>query len=91
MDLDYGPNYESLRQEVRQFIAEHGHLAPVSMLDLLGGDRAKTRAWQELLIARGAQAELADFTGMTAYAAAHTARREAVLARLPVPTARRAP
>lgn len=53
MDLSFGPKYESLRQEVRRFIAEHGHLAPVSMLDLLGGDRAKTRAWQELLIARG--------------------------------------
>ncbi len=50
MDLSYGPKYENLRQEVRQFIAVHGHLAPKNLLEI---DRANTRAWQELLIERG--------------------------------------
>ncbi|REK19384.1 MAG: acyl-CoA dehydrogenase [Planctomycetota bacterium] len=50
MDLSFGPRYEELRQQTRQFIAEHGHLAPPSFLDI---DRPKTRAWQELLLRHG--------------------------------------
>ncbi|MEX2112548.1 MAG: acyl-CoA dehydrogenase family protein [Pirellulales bacterium] len=50
MDLAYGTQYETLRREVRQFIADHGHLAPKNLLEI---DRAKTRAWQELLIQHG--------------------------------------
>lgn len=49
MDLSYGPRYEAFRQEVREFIATHRHLAPTA-----GGPRdEKARAWQRLLISRG--------------------------------------
>jgi alkylation response protein AidB-like acyl-CoA dehydrogenase len=49
MDLSYGPRYEAFRQEVREFIATHRHLAPNA-----GGPRdEKARAWQRLLISRG--------------------------------------
>ena len=50
MDLSYGSQYETLRHEVRQFVKDHGHLAPRSVLDI---DRAATRAWQQLLIQQG--------------------------------------
>lgn len=50
MDLSFGPKYEILRQQLRAFLAEHGHLAPRNLLEI---DRVKTRAWQELLIQHG--------------------------------------
>lgn len=28
MDLDYGPQYDAFREEVRQFLQTHGHRAP---------------------------------------------------------------
>ncbi len=49
MDLSYGPEYETFRQEVRTFIEEHRHLAPSG-----AGLRApETLAWQRLLIEHG--------------------------------------
>ena len=49
MDLSFGPEYEAFRDEVRQFIAEHGHESPHS--------RAKpspqVRDWQAKLLERG--------------------------------------
>jgi alkylation response protein AidB-like acyl-CoA dehydrogenase len=52
MDLTYSEKYVALQQEVREFIAKHGHLAPPS-----GGGRvkptAKALAWQRLLIEHG--------------------------------------
>ena len=49
MDLAYGPEYESFRDEVRSFIAKHRDQAPRG-----GGMRAeKTLAWQRLLIEQG--------------------------------------
>jgi alkylation response protein AidB-like acyl-CoA dehydrogenase len=49
MDLSYGRPYEEFRQETRRFIEANSHLAPRGM-EL---DRAKRRAWQELLIQDG--------------------------------------
>ncbi len=51
MDLHYGPEYDTFREEVRTFIAENRHKAPT-------GSRTSpkdpvARAWQELLISRG--------------------------------------
>jgi alkylation response protein AidB-like acyl-CoA dehydrogenase len=49
MDLSYGPEYESFRNDVRSFIAKHRDQAPRG-----GGMRSeKTLAWQRLLIAHG--------------------------------------
>lgn len=50
MDLSFGPQYAKLRQQVRQFLADHGHLAPRNLLEI---DRGKTRAWQQLLLEHG--------------------------------------
>jgi alkylation response protein AidB-like acyl-CoA dehydrogenase len=49
MDLSYGPEYESFRAEVRDFLERHRAEAPV-------GERLrspKTLAWQQLLIEHG--------------------------------------
>ena len=52
MDLDYGPQYDAFREEVRQFLQTHGHRAP-------GGQGRAARpspeavAWQKLLIQHG--------------------------------------
>jgi alkylation response protein AidB-like acyl-CoA dehydrogenase len=46
MDLDYSPEYEAFRTEVREFLATHRHLAPSP-----GGPGALD--WQKLLMANG--------------------------------------
>jgi alkylation response protein AidB-like acyl-CoA dehydrogenase len=46
MDLSYGPEYQSFRDEVRAFANEHGGSAP-------RGPSGDMRAWQKLLIAHG--------------------------------------
>jgi alkylation response protein AidB-like acyl-CoA dehydrogenase len=49
MDLSYGPNYESFREEVRAFIRDHRDQAPKGQ-----GQRAEsTLDWQKLLIEKG--------------------------------------
>jgi len=52
MDLSYSPKYITLRDEVRSFIAEHGHKSPIP-----GGGRkkpdAKALEWQRLLLENG--------------------------------------
>ena len=49
MDLSYGPEYETFREEVRDFIAVNRHLAPKN-----AGRAARPSnegvAWQKLLI-----------------------------------------
>ena len=49
MDLNYGPEYEAFREEVRAFLAAHGHEAPAraTVKD------PKTLAWQRRLIEHG--------------------------------------
>ncbi len=52
MDLDYGPQYDAFREEVRQFLQTHGHRAPD------GQGRAARPSpeaveWQKLLILHG--------------------------------------
>jgi len=49
MDLTYGAEYETFRNEVRTFIESHRHHAP----DGQGMRAEKTRAWQKMLIERG--------------------------------------
>jgi len=49
MDLSYGPEYESFRGEVRQFIEQHRDQAPRGE----GMRSAKALAWQKQLIAHG--------------------------------------
>ena len=49
MDLSYGPAYEAFRAELRSFLADHAHEAP-----LAGSPRDdKARAWQRRLIEHG--------------------------------------
>ena len=49
MDLSYGPEYETFRQEVRAFLDAHGDQAPRGQ-----GLRAEqTLIWQQLLIKHG--------------------------------------
>ena len=49
MDLAYGPQYDEYRQQIREFIKEHGHKAP------RGGTitSAPVKEWQQLLIDHG--------------------------------------
>lgn len=49
MDLTYGAEYESFRNEVRSFIEAHRNHAP----DGQGMRAEKNRAWQKMLIERG--------------------------------------
>ena len=49
MDLSYGPEYESFRGDVRQFIEQHRDQAPRGE----GMRSDKALAWQKLLIANG--------------------------------------
>lgn len=49
MDLSYGPEYDEFRQEVRNFIAAQGHLAPRG--EPLRSEKVKR--WQQLLIQNG--------------------------------------
>ena len=46
MDLSYGPEYQTFRDEVRAFASEYGGRAP-------RGASGDMRAWQKLLIAHG--------------------------------------
>jgi len=49
MDLSYGRQYETFRQDTRRFIEAHAHLAPKG----LGLEGEPRRAWQKLLIDNG--------------------------------------
>ena len=51
MDLAYGEEYETFREEVRAFLAEHGKEAPPQLSR--GKSDAQSRAWQQLLIDHG--------------------------------------
>ncbi len=54
MDLSYGPEYEAFRDEIRAFVAKHGHRAPKSAMGVATGPAGEeTRAWQALLIEHG--------------------------------------
>lgn len=48
MDLSYGPEYETFREEVSQFLKENGHLAP-----RVGVPSGNMLTWQALLIKNG--------------------------------------
>ena len=49
MDLSFGPEYDTFREEVKEFLAQHGQDAPRN-----AGLRApETLAWQKLLIEHG--------------------------------------
>ena len=52
MDLEYGPEYDAFREEVRQFLKGHGHRAPAGL-----GRAARpcpdAVEWQKLLIELG--------------------------------------
>lgn len=52
MDLRYGKEYEDFRQEVRAFLAQHGHKSP-SLQGEMGRPTAQAREWQALLIEQG--------------------------------------
>ena len=49
MDLSYGEEYDAFRQQTRRFIESHAQLAPARHEP----DRAKTIAWQDLLLEHG--------------------------------------
>ena len=62
MDLEYGPEYEAFRAQVRKFLDEHKKSAPSSGIGSSGGvsgaggaagSRERTLAWQRLLIENG--------------------------------------
>ncbi|MXY50981.1 MAG: acyl-CoA dehydrogenase [Gammaproteobacteria bacterium] len=50
MDLEYSPEYQAFRDEVRQFLDQHGSKAPRPQG---GDDRMQPRDWQQLLIEHG--------------------------------------
>ena len=52
MDLDYGPEYDVFRKQVRAFIEAHRHLAPPSA-DRAARPSSKAVEWQKLLIEHG--------------------------------------
>src|SRR3546814_3118193 len=52
MDLDYGPEYDVFRKQVRAFIEAHGHPAPLSA-DRAARPSSKAVDWQKLLIEHG--------------------------------------
>lgn len=52
MDLRYGKEYEDFRQEVRAFLAKHGHKSP-NLQGEMGRPSAQAREWQALLIEQG--------------------------------------
>jgi alkylation response protein AidB-like acyl-CoA dehydrogenase len=54
MDLSFGPEYEAFRQEIRAFVAEHGHRSPKAAMGVATGPAGKVlREWQALLIEHG--------------------------------------
>ena len=52
MDLNYGPEYDVFRKQVRAFIEAHSHLAPPSA-DRAAQPSSKAVEWQKLLIEHG--------------------------------------
>ena len=52
MDLEYGPEYDVFRKQVRAFIEAHSHLAPPSS-DRAARPSSKAVEWQKLLIEHG--------------------------------------
>ncbi len=52
MDLDYGPQYDAFRAEIRVFIDAHRHLAPPSAIRF-SRPSAEAIRWQKLLIEHG--------------------------------------
>src|SRR3546814_3311703 len=52
MDLDYGPEYDVFRTQVRAFIEAHSHLAPPSA-DRAARPSSKAVEWQKLLLEHG--------------------------------------
>ena len=52
MDLDYGPEYDTFRQQVRDFIEAHSHLAPPSATRAARPSPEAVQ-WQKLLIENG--------------------------------------
>ncbi len=52
MDLEYGPEYDAFRAEMRTFINAHRHLAPPSAIRF-SRPSAEAIRWQKLLIERG--------------------------------------
>lgn len=53
MDLEYAPEYEAFRAQVRAFLTEHGADAPRAGIGGAGGSRERTLAWQRRLIENG--------------------------------------
>ncbi len=53
MDLEYGPEYESFRSEVRAFLDAHAEGAPSAAIGGAVGSPMSTLAWQRLLIENG--------------------------------------
>ena len=49
MDLSFGPEYDAFRDEVRQFISQHGDKSPKQTRL----KQPETLAWQKLLIENG--------------------------------------
>ena len=52
MDLDYGPEYDTFRQQVRDFIEAHSHLAPPCATRAARPSPEAVK-WQKLLIENG--------------------------------------
>ena len=49
MDLSYGPEYQSFRQEIRAFLADHAEAAPRAGLGVAAGrGGSDLKAWQLL-------------------------------------------
>jgi alkylation response protein AidB-like acyl-CoA dehydrogenase len=53
MDLEYGPQYEAFRREVREFLESHRTQAPVRFSASGGRPTPEVLAWQKLLLERG--------------------------------------
>lgn len=53
MDLEYGPEYEAFRREVREFLESHRQQAPVRFSATGGRPTPEVLAWQRLLLERG--------------------------------------
>ena len=53
MDLEYGPEYETFRREVRTFLEAQRAKAPVRFSGMAGRPTPEVLAWQRLLLERG--------------------------------------
>ena len=56
MDLEFGPEYEAFRREVRSFLETHRAKAPTRFSGTAGRPTQEVLAWQKLLLERGADA-----------------------------------